>query len=182
MLILDHQRLLLTIARQSIDAHLSNTPPPDFSRVPESLTHPQGAFVSLYKNGELRGCIGVIEGKEPLYLTVSHMAVESAVGDPRFSPLTSAALGGIVIEISVLSPLVRVADAGDIQLGIHGVMVKKGFCSGVFLPQVASTTGWSKEEFLSFLCAHKARLPADAWKQPGTELYTFTAQVIREKE
>ena len=82
----------------------------------------------------------------------------------------------------MLSPLERVYSADNIEMGKHGVLVRRGFLSGVFLPQVATETGWSKEEFLSNLCAHKAGLSPDAWKDPATELYIFTAEVFSERE
>jgi len=141
-----------------------------------------GAFVTLHKYGQLRGCIGNLIGEKPLYLTVIDMAIESAVDDPRFPPLKLEELKDIEIEISVLSPLEKIDDPKDIILGKHGVLVRKGFRSGVFLPQVAEETGWSKEEFLSYLCSHKAGLPPYAWKEKDTELYIFTAEVFSEKE
>ena len=140
-----------------------------------------GAFVTLHSHGNLRGCIGNMVGSKPIYLTVRDMAVEAAVGDPRFPAVEASELEDIEIEISALSPLERVDSADKIQLGIHGVIVKKGFRSGVFLPQVATETGWSKEEFLSQLCAQKAGLSPDAWKDKSTELYVFTAEVFSEK-
>ena len=109
------------------------------------------------------------------------MAVESAVHDPRFPPVTRGELKDIKIEISVLSQPKRVQDVNEIKMGTHGVIVKRGFNSGVFLPQVATETGWSRDEFLSRLCADKAGLPADAWKDKKTELYSFTAQVFGEE-
>jgi AmmeMemoRadiSam system protein A len=141
-----------------------------------------GAFVTLRERGELRGCIGNLVGTEPLYLTVRDMAVEASVGDPRFSPLELNELANIEIEISVLSPMQKIDDPGKIQLGVHGVLVRRGFRSGVFLPQVATETGWSKEEFLSNLCSHKAGLSPDAWKDKSTDIYIFTAEVFSEKE
>jgi uncharacterized protein (TIGR00296 family) len=110
------------------------------------------------------------------------MAVEAAVGDPRFPPVELSEVKDISIEISVLSPLERVDSAEKIQLGTHGVLIRKGYRSGVYLPQVATETGWSKEEFLSSLCAHKAGLAADAWKDPATEVYIFSAEIFSEKE
>ena len=109
------------------------------------------------------------------------MAVEAATEDPRFPPVELNELDNLEIEISALSPLEKVDSADKIKLGVHGVILRRGFRSGVFLPQVATETGWSKEEFLSNLCAHKAGLPADAWRQKGTELYVFTAEVFSEK-
>jgi AmmeMemoRadiSam system protein A len=110
------------------------------------------------------------------------MAVEAAVDDPRFAPLKIAELKDTQIEISALSELKRIDDPLAIELGVHGVLVRKGFNSGVFLPQVATETGWTKEEFMSNLCAHKAGLEPDAWKEKDTEIYTFTAEVFSEKE
>ncbi|MBI5554439.1 MAG: AmmeMemoRadiSam system protein A, partial [Elusimicrobia bacterium] len=118
---------------------------------------------------------------EPLYQAVSKMAVESATGDPRFSPVTKDELVKLVIEISVLTVPERVKNLDNIILGTHGVIVRKGGRGGVFLPQVATETGWSKEQFLTELCEQKAGLPAEAWKDSDTELYTFSAQVFQEK-
>ncbi len=134
--------------------------------------------MTLTEQGNLRGCIGHIIGDQPLINTISNMAVEAAVGDPRFAQVELAELKNIEIEISVLSSLQRVVSADKIKLGVHGVLVRKGINSGVFLPQVAAETGWTKEEFLSNLCSHKAGLPADAWKDKTTEVYTFTAEVF----
>ena len=146
------------------------------------LLKEMGAFVTLNERGQLRGCIGNIVGRGPLYMTVRDMAIAAATEDPRFAPVTLDELGAIEIEISVLSPIEKIDSPDKIQLGKHGVIVKKGFSSGVFLPQVATETGWSKEEFLSNLCAHKAGLAPDAWKDKSTELYIFSAEVFSEKE
>jgi AmmeMemoRadiSam system protein A len=110
------------------------------------------------------------------------MAIEAAVGDPRFIPLRLSELKDIEIEISALSPLEKVDSADKIEMGKHGVLIRKGFNSGVFLPQVATETGWSKEEFLSRLCEDKAGIPEDAWKDKSTEIYIFSAEVFSEKE
>jgi AmmeMemoRadiSam system protein A len=182
MLNKEQRKKLLEIARKSIEAYLKTGKKLEVKETDALLNKEMGAFVTLHEHGELRGCIGNIVGRGPLYLTVRDMAVESAVGDPRFSPVSPAELKDIEIEISVLSPLERVDSADKIQLGVHGVIVKRGFNSGVFLPQVATETGWSKEEFLSNLCAHKAGLPPDAWKDKNTELYVFSAEVFSEKD
>ena len=141
-----------------------------------------GAFVTLHKEGQLRGCIGNLVGQQPLYLTVRDMAVEAAVDDPRFPPVKLEELKDIEIEISALSPLKKIESADEIKMGIHGVLLRRGFNSGVFLPQVATETGWSKEDFLSELCSQKAGLPPLAWKDKSTEIYIFTAEVFSEKE
>jgi AmmeMemoRadiSam system protein A len=182
MLNKEQRKKLLSIARQSIQTYLETGKKLELEENDQLLTKEMGAFVTLHKSGELRGCIGNLIGSKPLYLTVRDMAVEAAVGDPRFIALKLSELKDIEIEISVLSPMERVDSVDKIQLGLHGVLVKRGFNSGVFLPQVATETGWSKEEFLSYLCAHKAGLSADAWKDKATEIYTFTAEVFSEKD
>jgi len=111
---------------------------------------------------------------------VAEMAKASATSDPRFfsDPITAEELDQLDIEISVLSPLQRTMDPLSLRLGVDGIYIKRGYATGCFLPQVATETGWSKEEFLSYCCSHKAGLPADAWKDPKTEVYLFTAEVF----
>ncbi len=145
------------------------------------LNREMGAFVTLHKGGQLRGCIGNIVGRGPLYLTVRDMAIESSTNDPRFPPVTASELKDIDVEISVLSEPKKTTDPDEIIMGKHGVIVKSGFRSGVYLPQVATETGWSKEEFMTSLCAHKAGLPPDAWKKGQAEIYLFTAEIVSEK-
>ena len=173
---------LLKIARDSIETYLRTGKKLQVKPADPLLSRVMGAFVTLNEDGQLRGCIGNLTGSEPLYLTVRDMAVEAATQDPRFSPLSLAELKSIGIEVSVLSPMGKITDPDEIQLGVHGVLVRKGLRSGVFLPQVAAETGWSKEEFMSNLCLHKAGLPEDAWKDKSTEIYIFTAEVFSEKE
>ncbi len=177
---LEDKKFLLAEARKTLEEYLTNGRIMDFSPASSVLKEKRGAFVTLRKNGRLRGCIGNIIGTKPLFLTVRDMAIEAAVSDPRFMPVKSGELKDIDIEISVLSPLRRVKGASEIILGKHGVLVKKGFHQGVFLPQVADETGWDKEEFLSHLCLEKAGLSPDAWKDKNTELYVFTADVFSE--
>ena len=178
----DSQRKkLLEIARKSIDNYLKTNKKLEVERPnDQSLLEHCGAFVTLHLHGQLRGCIGNIIGNQPLYLTIRDMAVEAAVNDPRFLPLTEKESAEVEIEISVLTPLEKIDNPDKIELGKHGVLVRKGFHSGVFLPQVATETGWSREEFLSNLCAHKAGLGPLAWKDPSTEIYIFTAKVFSE--
>lgn len=175
------RKRLLQIARDSIQTFLKTHKKLEVKESDPALTAVNGAFVTLRKHGDLRGCIGNLTGKAPLYLTVRDMAIEAAVSDPRFSALTPEELNQIKIEISVLSSLKRIQNTYEIVMGRHGVLVKRGFNSGVFLPQVATETGWSKEQFLSNLCAHKAGLPQDAWKDKSTEVYIFSAQVFGEE-
>jgi AmmeMemoRadiSam system protein A len=118
----------------------------------------------------------------PLYLTVRDMAIAAATEDPRFPAMASGELDDVDIEISVLSPMERVYDPTEIVTGKHGVMVRSGWRSGVYLPQVANEAGWDRDQFMNSLCAHKAGIPADAWKTGKCEMYVFTAEVFGEKE
>jgi len=172
---------LLKIARNTIEAFVKTGKAPDITIKDARLNTAEGAFVTIRKHGALRGCIGNIIGQEPLYQTVRDMAVAAASQDPRFTPVTVVELKDIDVEISVLSQPRRVRDASEIQLSRDGVIVSEGGHQGVFLPQVADETGWSKEEFLAQLCSQKAGLPPDAWKNPDTALYVFTADVFAEK-
>ncbi len=153
-----------------------------FSSASPTLEQPLGAFVTLKKNGQLRGCIGQFDPSWPLYLTIQQMAVSAALQDSRFKPVNTDELGQLEYEISVLSPLRKIGTADEIALGKHGVQVSKGSHRGVFLPQVATETGWSKEEFLGELCSQKADLPRDCWKAPDVTLQIFTADVFSEEK
>lgn len=181
MLNKDQETKLLRIARETIETWLKEHKKLDFSIEDEMLKEICGAFVTLHKQGQLRGCIGNIVGTKPLWETVRDMAIQSATGDPRFPPVTMEEMKDIDIEISVLTPLKKVKSADEIVLGRDGVIVKKGIQQGVFLPQVATETGWDKETFLRHLCSGKAGLPLDAWKDPSTEIFVFQAQVFGEK-
>jgi AmmeMemoRadiSam system protein B/AmmeMemoRadiSam system protein A len=175
------RKRLLGIARESIASYVKDGKRKTFTESDPLLNKPMGAFVTLHEAGELRGCIGNMAGTGPLYSTVADMAIEAATGDPRFQHISQAQIGKIDIEISVLSPLQKVKSSDEIEIPGHGVLVRRGFRSGVYLPQVADETLWNKEEFLTSLCASKAGLPADAWKDPETELYIFTAEVFGEE-
>lgn len=164
----------------TVEAVIKNEPTP----MPESddteLNAHCGCFVTLKNHGQLRGCIGQFTSESPLIELVADMANASATGDPRFfaEPITPDELEDLDVEISVLSPLTLTDDPLSLRLGIDGIYIKKGRTSGCFLPQVATETGWSKEEFLSYCCAHKAGLDADAWKDRSAEVYLFTADVF----
>lgn len=182
MLTTQQKKKLLEIARKTIEAFVTGGKRLDFSEDDQKLREMNGAFVTLHSQGALRGCIGNIIGQKPLYETVRDMAIESSSADPRFPALTASELEDIDIEISVLSPLQKIASIHEFVLGTHGVLVRQGFHQGVFLPQVAAETGWTKEEFLSNLCLHKAGLSAKAWQDSKTELFIFSAEVFSEKE
>lgn len=175
------RKRLLQIARESIASFVRDGRRKDFKEDDPVLNKEMGAFVTLREGGSLRGCIGNMVGRLPLYRTVAAMAVEAATGDPRFPPLSDREIDKIDIEISVLSPMMKVAGHEDVNIPGDGVLIRKGFASGVYLPQVAAETGWNKEEFLTSLCAHKAGLASNAWKDPDTEIYTFQAEVFQEK-
>ncbi len=181
-LTLPQKKRLLEIARQTITEYLTTGKILSFPEADPRLLAVEGAFVTLHRAGELRGCIGNIIGRGPLYQTVHDMSIAAATQDPRFNPVNKNELSHIEIEVSVLSVPRVTTNVNEITMGTHGVIVSQGQHSGVFLPQVATETGWGREEFLSNLCAHKAGLPADAWKNPETKIEIFTAQVFSEKD
>ena len=177
----DQQRqTLLKIARDGVEAAVNRRPAPKVESEDPQLNAHCGCFVTLKNRGRLRGCIGQFTSDGPLVELVAEMAKASATGDPRFlsDPVTPRELEHLDVEISVLSPLEQTDDPLSLRLGVDGIYIKKGRASGCFLPQVAGEAGWSKEEFLSYCCAHKAGLASDAWKDPKTEVYLFTAEVF----
>ena len=180
----EQKHILLKIARNAVEAAINRRPMPKPQSQDAELNAHCGCFVTLKNKDELRGCIGQFVSDVPLIQLVSEMAVASATGDPRFfaDRITSKEVDNLDIEISVLSPLKKTADPLSLQLGVDGIYIKNGYASGCFLPQVATETGWSKEEFLSYCCAHKAGLKPDAWKDKGTEVYLFTAEIIEEEK
>jgi len=178
------EQRLLEIARSVVEAAVRGESIPQFDEDHPDLQGHQGAFVTIKNHGQLRGCIGQFTANEPLYRVVRRMALSSSMEDPRFmyNRVLPDELEDIDIEISVLSPLEKADDPLSIELGTHGIYIRSGGRSGCFLPQVATETGWTKEQFLSQCCAGKAGLPPDAWKDPATEILTFTAHIISEKE
>lgn len=171
---------LLALARRTIESKVHRTtyqqPNPDeFS---ETLRSRCGAFVTLHENGRLRGCIGHLVGDYPLYKMVEEMAISAAMHDPRFYPVAPEELANINIEISVLSPLHKITDTSEIVLGKHGILIQQGHSSGVFLPQVATETGWTLDEFLGHCSRDKAGLPWDGYKM--ADIYIFTAVIFAE--
>ena len=176
----DQQKELLKIARQAVENYVRGGKTPEFQVSDPVLCEKGAAFVTLRKKGALRGCVGHLFPVTALHASVRGNAIAAASRDSRFEPVTREELKDLKIEISVLSVPQRAAGADEIVMGEHGVIVKKGSRLGVFLPQVAAETGWSKEEFLSELCAQKAGLPRGSWKDPGTELSIFTVQEFGE--
>jgi len=150
-----------------------NVPEPPTDRLRERF----GAFVTLSLHGRLRGCIGHIIGDKPLYLTISEMAEAAAFGDPRFPSLSSREFADVAIEISILSPLTPCPDPALVEVGRHGLLLRRGGHSGLLLPQVPVEWGWDRETFLDQTC-HKAGLESGCWTDPDTALYWFEAEVF----
>jgi AmmeMemoRadiSam system protein A len=174
----EDRRAMLALARAAIVSSLEdktlNRPPSE----PSCFSLTQGVFITLEVFGRLRGCIGVIEPREPLRESIIHCAQSAAFHDPRFPPLQREEASGLEIEISVLSELFPIA-LWQIQIGKHGLMVATENKRGLLLPQVATEHKLSREEFLEETC-HKAGLARDAWRAPQTKIYAFTCEIFRE--
>jgi AmmeMemoRadiSam system protein A len=185
----EEKAALLRDARESIAATLENRLPAyhrDLSLKnaiaagTSALTKPCGAFVTIHKEGTLRGCIGRMNAMETLEKTIRVMALEAAFGDPRFSPLSKDELPLCDIEISVLSPMEICPDPQTVEVGVHGLYLNCRGHSGVLLPQVPLEQGWDREAYLKHICL-KAGLPPGSYTEPGAKLLTFTAAVFGEK-
>lgn len=178
----DQQIRLLKLARKTIADNLGidgNIEMPSFDE--KIFNEKCGAFVTIHIKGNLRGCIGYIEGVKTIPETVKDMARASAFSDPRFSSLTPEEYKKIDIEISILSPVEKVTDVNEIEVGRDGIIITSGYNRGLLLPQVPVEQGWDRDTFLTHTC-YKAGLPADSWKKPGVLLEKFSAQVFSEKE
>lgn len=172
------RQALKDLARTSIRSALDNEaarPLPD-APTPR-LREPLGAFVTLHKGGDLRGCIGRIVGDGPLWETIWRMARAAAFEDPRFPPLGPGEFAEVELEISILSPVTRCPDPALVEVGRHGLVMRRGASQGLLLPQVPVEWRWDRETFLAQTC-RKAGLPPDAWRQPGTEIWWFEAVVF----
>lgn len=181
LLALAEQRWLLELARASIVAAVGGAQLNlhDWgARLPSDLLRqPAGVFVTLRARGQLRGCIGAVRARAPLYLAVADLAPSAALRDPRFAPVTADELPGLKVEISLLSPPFPIQPE-ELKPGEHGLVVSLGFRQGVLLPGVAAERHWSREKFLDATC-FKAGLPRNAWKQ-GARLEAFTSQAFSE--
>ena len=176
----DQERYLLGLARRAIEHYFATG---EHLRAPAKeawLKEKRGAFVTLKADGELRGCVGYPLPYKPLAETVVEMAVAAATQDFRFNPLTPEELAGTRIEISVLSLPEPVKDAKDVEVGRHGIIIAKGHCRGLLLPQVPVEQEWDRETYLRHGCL-KAGLGPDEWKK-GAKIEVFTAQVFSESE
>ena len=175
------KKLLLKTARKSIENALANKANPTVESDSQVLKEKRGAFVTLTKNGMLRGCIGYIQALKPLDETIIEMAQAAAFRDPRFPSVTKEEFDELDIEISVLTPIREIDDVNEIEVGKHGIIIEKGGYSGLLLPQVATDYGWDRETFLEHTC-NKAGLPSDAWKQEGTTIKIFSADIFHEEK
>jgi AmmeMemoRadiSam system protein B/AmmeMemoRadiSam system protein A len=173
----EERRTLHEIARTVIMNRVLGKSMPEYSIKSKKLNEPCGAFVSLHKKGTLRGCIGYVRGIKPLYKAVEEMAAAAAFNDPRFPPIKERELDDIDIEISVLTPLKKIDDINEIEVGKHGIFIEKGFFSGLLLPQVATEYGWDRKTFLEQTCL-KAGLPCNAWKDKETKIHIFSADIF----
>ncbi len=180
----DEQQTLLKLARDTLETALQQKGKagPDLARyeLTPRLREKSGVFVTLKKHGQLRGCIGYIEGIKPIYQTVIDNAKNAAFNDPRFPKVRAEELKDITIEISVMTPLRRIQSVDEIVVGKHGLTIEKGNRHGLLLPQVPGEWGWDRDTFLVHIC-RKAGLPDDAWKE-GATLKVFSAQVFGEEE
>ncbi len=174
----NQKRELLAYARKSIEYYLKQQEKIKDKPEDKAFDTPMGVFVSLYKSEELRGCIGTFSYDNPLWQNVRDMAIASATRDFRFEPLTLDEIKDIRIEISVLTPLKKIKSINEIELGRHGIYIKKGWQSGTFLPQVATKTRWTLEEFLGHCARDKAGIGWDEWKD--ADIYTYEAMVFSE--
>jgi AmmeMemoRadiSam system protein A len=176
----DDRRALLELARRAIveavcQGRVVESPAPT-----GALAAPAGAFVTLHRRGRLCGCIGQVAPSDSLAVTVVHCAIGAATKDPRFRPMRPEELAELEIELSILSPLEPITPEA-LEVGRHGLMVVRDYHRGVLLPQVATEHRWSREHFLEQTC-EKAGLPPGAWRDPGTQILGFTAEIFSEAD
>ncbi len=173
------RKVLLKVARQAVEAAAENVP-----YAPETddpvLREIGAAFVTLRSRGNLRGCIGTVEPKEPLIENVADMARAAAREDPRFQPVETSEVSDLKIDISLLTPPKRVGDVKEIEVGTHGLIMEQGPHRGLLLPQVPVEWHWDREQFLDHTCL-KAGLPKGCWRT-GADIYSFTAEVFGEED
>ncbi|MHC4307592.1 MAG: AmmeMemoRadiSam system protein B [Planctomycetota bacterium] len=179
----DEKLTLLEVARNTLEYCVNGGRKPDLHSgeytLSQTLKEKRGVFVTLNKNGHLRGCIGHIQPREQLVKAVMDNTINSSMNDGRFRPVSEDELSDIEIDISVLSPIKKVSGADKFIPGKHGIIIRMGGMRAVFLPQVATEQGWDREETLAHLC-NKAGLPSYAWKDEEMEFFVFTAEVFHE--
>ena len=172
---------LLKLARKTLEAHLNKQATPDSHIFQNNLLEQKGAFVSLHRNEELRGCIGLLSPDQALYKIVQHCVLSAALKDTRFTPVTQEELKDLDIEISVLTPFRRIQNIEEIEVGKHGLYIVQGPFRGLLLPQVATQYRWDRTTFLEQTC-RKSGLSASAWKDSHTAIHIFEAEVFSESD
>ena len=182
VLSIEDKKQLLTIARSALELYLKDNSFPKYNEneINPANQNKVGAFVTLYKKGELRGCIGHIDSDNPLYRTIQSLTISSATKDHRFKSVNHDELPDIEIEISVLTPMKKISSIDQIEIGRHGIYIKKGYQTGTFLPQVANETDWTVEEFLGKCARDKAHIGWDGWRD--ADLYTYEALKFSESD
>ncbi|MCE5282135.1 MAG: AmmeMemoRadiSam system protein A [Deltaproteobacteria bacterium] len=175
----EERDFLLALAKGTIGARLTGEAAPPVPAEMSRLRQKRGVFVTLKKRGRLRGCIGYVEALKPLAESVREMALEAAFRDPRFAPLGQEEFREVSFEISVLSPLREIQDVEEIEVGLHGLYIVRGYQAGLLLPQVATEHRWDRRTFLEETCG-KAGLPPRAWQERGTRIFVFSVDVFGE--
>jgi AmmeMemoRadiSam system protein A len=171
------RQALVELARRAVRCAACGEHADEPGDAPDGLDEPAAAFVTVRVAGALRGCIGSFDRGTSLWQTVHEMATAAATRDPRFDPVSAGDLRALGVEISVLSLPWRVTGPADIEIGRHGLEVRRGRARGLLLPQVATDHGLDKETFLAETC-RKAGLAVDAWRHPDTEIHVFEADVF----
>jgi AmmeMemoRadiSam system protein A len=180
----ENKKKLLEIVKETVEVYVKTKKILDFDIKEEELKVRRGAFVTLHLDGKLKGCIGqIIPTNEPVWRVVRDVAIEASSNDPRLESVVESELENIEYEISVLSVPRKISNWKEIELGKHGVIIEKDYQGGIFLPQVATETGWNLEDFLSHLCSDKAGLLPDAYKSDlEVEIKVFEAEVFSNTE
>ena len=179
----EQRAYLIDLAHKSVEAAAAGKPIPKIVCEDPVLLVPRGAFVTLKKKGDLRGCIGNFQPEYPLYMCVLEMARSAAIGDPRFPKVRPEEVPELTVDITVFppDPLRKINDISEIEIGKHGLYIKRGFSRGTLLPQVATEYNWDVKTFLEHTC-RKAGLPINAWKEEGTEIFVYPGEVFGETE
>jgi len=177
MLGVTDKTILLKLARATLEAYFVNDETPACQKPSEALLEQKGAFVSLHRGSELRGCIGQLYPDRELYKIVQHCVLSAAFEDTRFIAVMQDELKDLTIEISVLTPFRRIRSVEEIEVGRHGLYIARGGFRGLLLPQVATQYHWDRTKFLEHTCL-KSGLPESAWQDPHTVIQTFEAEVF----
>ena len=185
LLTLEEGKIAVKLARKAIETYLSERKVIQ-DRLSGVFEQKRGVFTTLTKHGELRGCIGFPYPIKRLDEAIIESAIAAATEDPRFPPVSLEEMDEIIVEVTVLTPPEKLNVKPTelpkhVEIGRHGLMVKRGYFSGLLLPQVAVEYGFDAEEFLSQTCM-KAGLPLDCWLMEGTEVYRFEGQIFKEVE